>query len=755
MKSKIYFSALLAGSLAHAGTLDLESLNLNYFSSGWGTTQAGKSIDGNKLTIGNEQFSKGIGTHAPSLALIQLDGKATRFTAQVGVDREVGDKGSVVFQVIGDGKILFESQRMTGKDAPQAVDISIENVRDLTLNVTDGGDGNAFDHANWVEASITYEGEKPMIQPILDAGSFGLRPDTHRNVMPALRKLIENLGEKNHPVTVTFAPGRYDFWPEDAFEKEVWISNHADKNPKNIAFLLEKLNDITIDGRGAQFMFHGEMIPFEIIDSENITLKNLSIDWERPLFSQGEVVNIGPDFFDFKFSAESKFRLINNRIFFYGEGWGQFGGTLQGHCGDTGRIIYRTADGAGIHGNTLGNKPAELIGERTVRIQYKLPDYYKNGDVILSRHLDRDNPGIHIYRAKDTVLDNVSIHHCGGMGIIGQRSENITITKLNIAAPEGSGRRITTYADGTHFSGCKGLISVEDSYFEYMFDDAINIHGTYVRIQEKTGPKTLRARFMHDQAKAMDNAGPGDQVMLIDNETMLPYTTLTVKSFKNIGLWEAEYVFEEEIPERMKFKDGIENITWTPRVIFRNNKVVHNRARGMLFNGAGEMIVENNYVQTSGSAILVAGDCNYWFESGPVGIHGPLIIRNNVFDTCLTNAYQFTHAQISIDPVIPKTVLGGETYHKDIFIENNVFKVFDAPILFARSVKGLHFKNNTIEQVDTFKPWHYNPHMFKLEACKDVHIANTKLIGEPIAKDIKLIKTDRKEIKEDMGLEFK
>lgn len=586
----------------------------------------------------------------------------------------------------------------------------------------------------------------------VNVSDYGFQPDSHNNAMPALRKMLEDLKGKKD-IELTFPKGRYDFWQDKAFEKDVYIANHEDANPKKIAFLLDGFDGITIDGKGAEFIFHGEMIPFEIVDCKNVSLKNFSIDWERPTFSQGSVTHISDTYFDIKFLEEVKFKIQNNRLFFYGEGWGQYGGSLQAHDGETGRIIYCTADGAGIDGRSLGDKPAEKIGDQTVRIHYKLPSFYKIGDVILSRHVNRNNPGFHIYRSKDTYLENIDLHFACAMGVIGQRSENITLRKLNVKASKG--RRITTYADATHFAGCKGIITVEDSYFEHMFDDAINIHGTYVQIQERTSPNTLLANFKHGQAKALDNAEPGDKVMLIDNETMLPYATLTVKSFKNIGLWQMEYSFEEEIPARMKTKDGIENITWTPEVIFRNNIVKHNRARGMLFNGAGKMLVEDNYVQTSGSAILVAGDCNYWFESGPVGIHGPLIIRNNVFDACLTNKYQFTHAQISIDPVIPKTTLGGDCYHKDIFIENNTFKVFDAPILFARSVNGLHFKNNTIEQIDTFEPWHYNPHMFKIEACKKIEIKNTKLVGKPLAKDIKLIRTAKNEISEDMRLEFK
>lgn len=749
--SRVIFMSTLMSAASYADSLYLEELGTKAISSGWQITQPSRSVEGNVLTIDGQTFKQGVGTHAPSLATILLDGQAVKFEASVGVDDETNGAGSVEFFIYGDGKELYSSGVVKGGDAPKAVNLSVKGIETLVLEVKDAGDGIAADHANWADAKITYKGDAPKMKASTVVTDYGFRPNSHLNAMVALREMLEALkGQKD--ITLTFPKGRYDFWQDKAFEKELYISNHSDVNPKKIAFLLEGFENITIDGQGSEFIFHGEMIPFEIIDSEKVTIKNLSIDWERPTFSQGSIEAIGPDYFDFKLTKESWYKIQDGRLFFYGEGWGAYGGWLQAHDGETGRLIYRLGDGAGISGGI--NVPAKEIAPGVVRLWNKLPAIYKKGDVIVARHLDRNNPGFHIYRSKDTVIEGVDLHYACAMGVIGQRSENITLKKFRIIAPEGSGRRMTTFADGTHFSGCKGLIHVEDSYFEHMFDDAINVHGTYVQIQEKTSDNSLKARFREGQAKALDNAGPGDQVMLIDSQTMLPYATLTVKSFRNIGLWEMEYVFEENVPTEMKANDGLENITWTPEVIFRRNKVVHNRARGMLFNGAGKMIVEENYVQTSGSAILVAGDCNGWFESGPVGIHGPLIIRNNVFDACLTTAYQFTHAQIAIDPIIPQTTLGGDCYHKDIFIENNLFKVFDAPILFARSVNGLHFTGNTIEQVDDFEPWHYNKHMFNFEACKNVNIAKTKLIGEPLSKSIKLLKTAREEVKEDMGLLF-
>ncbi len=581
--------------------------------------------------------------------------------------------------------------------------------------------------------------------------AYGVQPDSHRNATPAFIKAIENAKPGS---VIRFPKGRYDFWPADAKKMQLYVSNNSDVNPKRVIGPILNKKNLTIDGQGSAFIYHDQVMPFEIQDSENITLRNFSVDWARPITSQGKIVAITDAYFDMQFLPDSWYEIRNERIVFYGEGWAGTGwGGGQPHDDTTGRIKYQSTGNLGWKGN-LNKLKAEDQGNRTVRFYHKMPSNYKVGDVINFRAEDRNNVGIHIYRSKDTLVENVDMHYACAMGVVGQRAENITLRKLRILKPEGSGRRFTVFADATHFSGCKGRIIVEDSYFEHMHDDAINVHGTYVQIVEKIDPRTLKVKYMHGQSKTMDLAAEGDVCWLIDNETMLPYKEITVESFRILDDWHAHVKFKEDWPERVKVKDGLENLTWTPEVIFRRNKIVHNRARGMLFNSARRTLVEDNYVQTAGSAILVAGDCNYWFESGPVGVYGPVIIRNNTFDNCLTNLYQFTHAQISVDPVIPKLIAGGTCYHKDILIENNIFKVFDAPILFARSVDGITFKDNTIERTHDFQPYHYNPHMFKFEGCKKVDIRNNQLKGDVLGRDIKLLKMDKSQVKEDIGLKY-
>ena len=145
----------------------METLDLQYAEQGWGEPHADKSVDNHPLFIDGKRFNHGFGTHAISALKILLNGKGERFTATVGVDDEVGQRGSVVFKVVGDGKTLWESGVLRGGDAAKEVSVDLHGVNKLTLLVGDANDDITYDHADWADAKIVMITGKPeAIAPI-------------------------------------------------------------------------------------------------------------------------------------------------------------------------------------------------------------------------------------------------------------------------------------------------------------------------------------------------------------------------------------------------------------------------------------------------------------------------------------------------------------------------------------------------------------------------------------------------------------
>jgi len=177
------------------------------------------------------------------------------------------------------------------------------------------------------------------------------------------------------------------------------------------------------------------------------------------------------------------------------------------------------------------------------------------------------------------------------------------------------------------------------------------------------------------------------------------------------------------------------------------------RARGLLLSTPGKVVIEGNHFESSGSAILIAGDANNWYETGAVK---DVTIRNNVFAApCLTSLYQFSEAVISIYPEIPDLEASNEKYHRNISILDNEFHLYDYPVLYAKSVDGLVFAGNKLIRSHLFTPFHPRKYGFSLLSCRNVEISGNSIGEDVLGKNILLDGMQTKDLQLDMeqGLE--
>lgn len=569
---------------------------------------------------------------------------------------------------------------------------------------------------------------------VYDISQFGLKANSKKNASPVVRKAIAKIkaecrdGEK---VILRFPAGRYNFHEAGSTVREYYISNHDQDNPKKVGIALEDMKNLTIDGQGSEFVFYGRMIPVSLLRSENCVLKNFSIDFEQPHIAQVQVVENDPEkgitfepapWVDYRISKDSVFEGL-------GEGWVMRYSWGIAFDGKTKHVVYNTSD---IGCPTKG--AFEVAPRRICSPKWKDARLVP-GTVVAMRGWGRPTPGIFMSHDVNTSLLDVKVHYAEGMGLLAQLCEDITLDGFGVCLKgDNDPRYFTTQADATHFSGCKGKIVSKNGLYEGMMDDAINVHGTYSKVIKRVDDHTLIGRYMHDQSWGFEWGRPGDDVQFVRSETMeligkqnqitaiRPYDKGEIR-----GAREFSITFKEAIDPAINEKSGfgIENLTWTPEVLFAGNTIRNNRARGTLFSTPKKTVVEDNlFDHTSGTAILLCGDCNGWFETGACR---DVTIRRNRFINALTNMFQFTNAVISIYPEIPNLKDQQKYFHggKDggIVIEDNEFDTFDAPILYAKSVDGLIFRNNVIKTNTEFKPFHWNKDRFLLERVTNVKIS--------------------------------
>lgn len=575
---------------------------------------------------------------------------------------------------------------------------------------------------------------------VYDMARFGILPDKGINCSPLWQQALDAIWSEcapNDAIVLRFLPGRYDFHEEGAATREYYISNHDQTNPKKVGLVLENFRNLTLDGQGASFVFHGRMLPLALLQSENCTLRNFSIDFENPHIAQIKIIANSPEEgMTFEVAPWVHYRINGKgRFESYGEGWTLSQGSGIAFEGDTRHVVYRTSD---LMINTQGVK--EIAPRQLQAPQWK-DKRLVPGTVIAMRGWGRPAPGIFLSHDKNTRLLNIKVHYAEGMGLLAQLCENITLDGFGVCLKgDKDPRYFTTQADATHFSGCKGKIISQNGLYEGMMDDAINIHGTYLKIVQRIDDKTVVGRYMHNQSYGFEWGRPGDEVQFVRSATMeligTPNKITSISPYNQEqidGTKEFRITFKNPIDPVINEKEGfgIENLTWTPEVIFRNNLIRNNRARGALFSTPRKTVIKNNtFDHTSGTAILLCGDCNGWYETGACR---EVIIRNNKFINALTNLFQFTNAVISIYPEIPDLQNQQAYFHggagKGVIIENNLFETFDQPIVYAKSLDGLTFRKNTIRQNSDYPAFHWNQKRFLLERVKNIDIRNNDFEG--------------------------
>ena len=566
---------------------------------------------------------------------------------------------------------------------------------------------------------------------------FGIPAGSRQNATLAVKNALIQAKTLENPLLL-FEGGRYDFWPQYAEERDYYESNTTDINPKRLGMLIEGFERLIMDGNGAEFVFHDRMQPLTVDHSANIEIRNFSVDWDIPLTAQAEIIEIGDSSLTLKINIlESPYVIEDNKLYFVGEGWkSQVWGVME-VLEEERLIAPYTGDNPGWPAWGWDRFFAEEIEPGFVRLKHpfrkKMP---ATGNMLILRHSVRDHAGMFLFHSKNIEIRNVDIYHTAGLGILSQYSENILMDSVRMIPNPQKGRYLSSHDDGFHFSNCRGQIRVTECDFAMLMDDPINIHGTSVRIIEKMEPNRLRCRFIHHQSVGLQWARAGETIGFIENESMTTVAQGVVSSFSPVDRNVFEIEFEADVPGEIQAGDALENLTWTADAYIANNRFMSCRARGVLISTPGKVIIENNYFESSGSAILIAGDANQWYETGGVS---DVIIQKNVFASpCLTSMYQFCEGIISILPEIPNPELSEKKFHRNIRIEENEFHPFDYPVLYAKSVDGLSFVGNELIRSYEFKPFHNRKSNFSFEFCQNVEISGNTFSGDILGRNVSL-----------------
>ncbi len=542
-------------------------------------------------------------------------------------------------------------------------------------------------------------------------------PETGTDYTPLVRRALQ----EPECGGLHFAPGRYDFHSHLATEQYLFVSNN-DEGLKRIVFPLCGRKDFAVEGPQAEFFFHGELVPFLLDECQSVRLSGFSIDWDVPFHGEAVVIAASGDAVDLEIRSGFPFRVRDGRLEF-----GPRPDTFEirnilEFDSERRETAFKVFDNFGV-----GRRHhAEVIGPDTVRLTAALREPLPHpGNVLAILSDRRDSPAIVARGCRGVELRDVTIHHAGAMGLIAQRCEDLALHGVRVVPRADGSRMLSTTADATHFVNCRGNITIEGCRFENQMDDATNVHGIYAPITRVLGPAEFELRLAHRQQRGIDLAAPGEVVELVDHESLATFHTAPVEHIERVNKEFLRIRLATPPSRPPREGDAVGNVSWSADLTIRGCSCHGNRARGFLISTPGRVLIEENTMHVPGAAILIEGDANFWFESGCVR---DVLIRRNTFEDC--NYGIWGKAAIQLSPGIQEGHQADNAYHRNVRIEDNLFRVFDPRIVRARGVDGLIVRGNQILGSSNYPAQNSEAPSFDTEGCLNVTLHNN-LIEPP------------------------
>ena len=495
--------------------------------------------------------------------------------------------------------------------------------------------------------------------------------------------------------TISFEYGEYHFYEACACRSFFAPSNN-ETGEKIVAFPLIDCKNVTIDGNGSTFVFHGRLSPFIVKNSSDITIKNATLTTHLPSYSLMQIVEKDDEKFVCRFDpTKIPCRASDGNLVFDTET--ETISTIPDKFSfhSLSRVVIRY----------LFTKDCKASKEG-LAAPYNFCKAIQNGDCIEFHYLDDENSEKCVYdvgeyvsinleekrfrdvffleSSKNTLISDVTIRRGGGMGVIAQLCEDIEISGFVVHPSDDE--KITLTADIIHIVNCSGKLSVHDCSFMSSLDDACNVHGTYSEVFN-VGDGYIDVMYKHEGHSFLDLYKENDVLRAIDRASLSILSEFCVNKAEFIDKSGMKIrIYCETMPENIQKGCLIESHKRMPDIhIYRNRSenIPHWR-----LSGQGDIFVENNEYIDCNCPVYAYDLAEYWYESGRIN---NLVIRNN----------RFVKARLT-DGFVKTGISGHEgdksfVIHKNITVSDNVFEgLIDKPFD-IEGFANVNIKDNIIK----------------------------------------------------------
>ena len=498
---------------------------------------------------------------------------------------------------------------------------------------------------------------------------------------------------------IVIPKGVHHAYAQNASQRTLHLSNNDD-GMKQILFDLSQRDGVVVDGNGAELILHGHIIPFYMREAKNITIKNLTIDYAHPFFSQGTIEKVGEGFFDVRFGAEYPVGIREGRLVFLNPDLPEPMDFNNINVVDPqlGRLVFKSQDEYEVGSEHM----AELLEGNLARIRSAcIRSPLKVGHIAVFQYSSRSSPAVVVHRGANIRLENLTLYHAAAFGGLFEGARDIYIDGVRIVRRPGSGRWYTAQHDAMHFVECRGNIHLKNNRFEFLGDDDINIHGIYRPVIRRVDPKKICTRLSHFQQMGVDTLHRGDVIGFYDAKTLELLGRGKLAGYTDQDTAQEDLlVFEEPLPNLNWGNIVAAPLLHDTNVVICGNHFSNHRARNLLIKTLGKVRIYDNYFNAQGAAIQIRPDASSWYEAGAVD---DVEIYHNVFDQCNTGG--FSQATFEIGATLEKPDSEIPVVRNVRIHHNKIITIFK-PLIDASHVENLEFFDNEIILGKDYEPWH-------------------------------------------------
>ena len=462
--------------------------------------------------------------------------------------------------------------------------------------------------------------------------------------------------------------------------------------PRRTAFYLKGLRNVTLDFAGAEVLLHGKYQPFLLVDCTNVTVKNVSVRYDRTPYTQGVVrgwsdreLRVWIDQTNFPCHVEDGCMVYTS------EHWSNraspnapcfcqfFDGATRKGAGISLAFFAANpvidpslpwAPGAIQFAPSFEGDVLVLKSDRSLA---PWKGGMRPGNYVVVGHCARDHSNFELADCRDVTIRNYRTVNGLGMGIFPFHCHNLTLDGVKMFHDETSPSVIANSADGIHAFACSGDFIVTNCVVEGTIDDALNVHSNFYTVDAAEGNEIVAFTGLEPEGPtAIFRAG--DRIAVHRGYTLDRTGEYTITATRVVDEKHVAFTLDRPVGKHAK-KDIIENLSTQCRLLISNSRFGKSNTH-LRLQTRGGIVIENCETELP---FCLTGDMNYWFESSPCD---SLVVRNTRFVG--------PGARISSEPEFTRTP-AHPYYHGDLLVENCVFD--NGTPISANNAKSVTVKN--------------------------------------------------------------